>query len=90
VWYEYYRLPEELMISDFEQLWNLHPATFHRVVIYGKEFLTPKIPTSFLVEITSFRKLLPSNPVPDFLQPFLDFFSQKYKIDFNMLLLKLV
>lgn len=48
-WLMLYNIPEELRLNSkqFEALWNLHPAEYNTVMMYGKPIKTPRWQQSF-------------------------------------------
>jgi len=67
-WYVQGHLPETLVkysSDNFENLWNLRPPERTKLVIYGKEVLTPRFSRNYLTPYKYSGILHDGDPLPD-------------------------
>ncbi|MEO0446873.1 MAG: alpha-ketoglutarate-dependent dioxygenase AlkB [Verrucomicrobiota bacterium] len=71
------RLPEELLeVFSLEELWRLHPETFHEVRMHGRWVKTPRWQQAFERDYAYTGSLNRSLPLPPFLRPLLDWIRE--------------
>lgn len=83
------RLPEELSWSDgtFEQVWALHPETKPSIFLHGRTVTIPRWQQAYGADYHFSGQKSAAAPVPDVLQPLLDWCRTAIHPAFNGLLL---
>ena len=77
-WFEYGKLPEEIQINEsYEILWNMHPDNFHKIKVFGKTHDTPRWQQSYGKDYKFSGTICKSEPIPDIIQPFVDWANNK-------------
>lgn len=73
--------------TQFDTIWNLHPAEFHRVKIMGKEVPTPRWQQAYGKNYRYTGSKNNALPIPAELQPFMDWAKENVDARLNGLLL---
>jgi alkylated DNA repair dioxygenase AlkB len=79
-------LPSALR-PDFEALWELHPAAFHRIAMHGREVETPRWQRAYGADYHYTGRTNRALPVPPLLSPLLSWCSERFDERLNGLLL---
>jgi len=80
------KLPENLRGADFEALWGLHPEEFTKIRMFEREVYLPRWQQSYGKDYFFSGQVSEALPVPEQLQPFLDW-AQGFDERINGLLL---
>ena len=81
-------LPAEVLNSlSFESLWELHPSTFPEIQIHGKRVPIPRWQQAYGVDYHFSGQISAALPVPDEVQPVLDWCQSRISPALNGLLL---
>ena len=81
-WLELGNIPNEILADEntFKKIWDMHPETFHKIKIFGKELNTPRWQQSYGIDYkfsgTTFKAL----PIPGILEPYIQW-ANKNEID---------
>ena len=72
-WIENGYIPESILPSEkgFKLIWEMHPNTFHKIKLFGKEFNTPRWQQSYGKDYKFSGTLSKALPIPNILKPFL-------------------
>ncbi len=83
------RLPDALLpgAAEFEQLWQLHPAEFHEILMHGRLVKTPRWQQAYGRDYSYTGKVNQALPVPSRLEPFLRWTHENVDPALNGLLL---
>lgn len=90
-WIKYYqKIPCEIQLYSkrFDELWDMHPANKGKVIIYGKEYETPRWQQSYGQSYQFSGTVNKAIEIPDIIQEYIDW-SNKYDNEsgkFNMAL----
>ena len=82
---EYFQLIDEnlrINSQQFQELWDLHPSEFGKIRIFGKTINTPRYFQNYGHAYNFSGKNHSSIPVPEILQPFLDWVNLR-EPDYN-------
>jgi hypothetical protein len=88
-WLDFGDLPDELITDDesFTILWDEHPDTHGKVVIYGKEIPIPRWQQSYLRDYVFSGSVSKGKDLPDVFQPYLKWCNSLYpSVEFNEVL----
>ena len=83
------RLPDTLLPGavEFKQVWQLHPAEFHEILMHGRLVKTPRWQQAYGRDYHYTGKVNKALPVPPLLEPFLRWARQNVDEALNGLLL---
>jgi alkylated DNA repair dioxygenase AlkB len=83
------RLPEELNPSaaEFDSLWQMHPAEFHEIEMYGRLVKTPRWQQAYGVDYHYTGRVNKALPMSPLLAPFLRWAQERIDQNLNGLLL---
>lgn len=72
-WVEYGNIPNTIFPNQqlFNTIWEMHPKTFHKIKLFGKEFNTPRWQQSYGQDYKFSGTVSKALPIPDTLHPFL-------------------
>ena len=87
-WYHYESLPDDLKFNenDIQEIWNLKPETRGKVTVFNKTFDTPRFQQSYGIDYAFSGNVAKALHIPKIFNKYLDFFSNKYNVNFNMIL----
>ncbi len=82
-------LPDDLAVDEarFEELWELHPAEFHEIVMQGKVMKTPRWQQAYNKDYLYSGSRNEALPVPEMFVPFWDWARETIDDQLNGLLL---
>tara|TARA_B100001996_G_scaffold349606_1_gene308445 strand:+ start:741 stop:1289 length:549 start_codon:yes stop_codon:yes gene_type:complete len=87
-WFERYELDETIQNKlKFEVLWDMKPKEQHEIIIFGKRQKVPRLQKALGRNYKFSGTISESEDIPDFLQNVLQYFSNKYNYNFNMVLI---
>ena len=88
-WWESFNLPESIRYGkeDYEYLWGIRPDKPHKVRVYGKEFDTPRLQKAYGRDYKFSGTIAHSDPVPEILNRLIEYMNDKYKVNFNQILI---
>lgn len=84
------RLPEELIpdaAEEFDSLWQMHPAEFHEIQMYGRLVKTPRWQQAYGADYHYTGRINKALPIPPPLSPFLRWAQDAINQNLNGLLL---
>jgi alkylated DNA repair dioxygenase AlkB len=70
--------------DQFQEIWNLHPEDKGKISIYGKEIDTPRWFQNYMHDYAFSRSNHASIPLPDILQPYLDYINELCETEYNV------
>ena len=88
-WYGYLpELPDEIKLIDFDEVWNLHPTEYGRIVMYGKEINTPRWQESYGRSYRFSGLTHQAHPIEHpYLIKLMDWVKAQTGLDYNQLLI---
>ncbi len=89
-WEKYDTLPDNLQITtenQFQKLWNTHSPEYNKIKIYGRICYSKRYQNSYGFPYKFSGTIVDAKPIPSYLQPYINYFSELYKVTFNMCLL---
>lgn len=89
-WEEYKKLPNKLQLKtniQFQELWNTHNPNFNKIKIFGKTCYSKRYQNCYGSTYKFSGITMPAKPIPTYLQPYMQYFSSLYNVNFNMCLL---
>lgn len=88
-WLDTLSLPDHLLPSyeKFMEMWNLHPAKHHEIMMYGKKVPIPRFQQAYLRDYTFSGSESMSLPLPEIFQPYLDWMNSLQYGEFNQFLM---
>ena len=88
---EYYNLNDTNIDTDcipsFMYLQNIQPNARHEIFIFGKKHLVPRYQQAYGKDYKFSNTVSHALPIPNDLQGLIHFFSTKYSVNFNALLI---
>lgn len=82
------RLPDALAQAvEFEEIWSLHPADFHEILMHGRPVKTPRWQQAYGRDYHYTKRTNRALPIPDELRPMLTWANQHIDARLNGLLL---
>ncbi|MEM9193235.1 MAG: alpha-ketoglutarate-dependent dioxygenase AlkB, partial [Myxococcota bacterium] len=81
-------LPQALRMDDdgFRELWDLHPAEFHRIRMGGREVRTPRWQQAFGRDYVYTGNINRARPIPSRLSPLVEYAQREFDPRINGLL----
>ena len=89
-WEDYRYLPEKLQIKsneEFNKLWDTHNPEFNKIKLFGKTCYSKRYQNCYGKPYKFSGVWMPAEPIPDYLQPYIQYFTELYTVNFNMCLL---
>lgn len=87
-WIEHFDIPKELIQDDlFSVIWEIRPQQVNTIIVYGKSYSTPRLQQAYGMDYKFSGTTFASLPIPECIQPVMDFMCKKYNTNFNGVLI---
>lgn len=89
-WYDLFTLTTKKLKVDKEKsdiLWSMKPDERHTLFIYGRECKESRYSKSYGKSYEYSGRTSKAEKMPEIFEPYLNFFSEKYNCNFNMVLM---